>query len=1272
MSFISKRWLMSGVSLEVLMSRSAYFDGANDRLEFTPLSAGNLIAWTFRTRVRRDKLGTNQHLLSVYLNNSNYFDFRFGTNDQLYVQNRVGGSNLVATYFGTAVYRDTGAFYDICLQFDNGVFTLYVNGELHGTLGTASQACMVQTANRHAVGASLTGSGGSVWGWFDGKLNETYLINSIVDPADFVGEYTGVYGSHDFYQDYSNAFRLGDDIAHIDANGYASLNPNAQCNSYKCSFSNGGKTITAQNDTWVISSVLSDMAFDVEDAEGWYVRFYLDYCTWSGQIYYGVSEETYYGTPPNNTKTHTAAFGAADNNSYISMFAKNGNVWVAKNGVWAGDPVAGTGATWTGLTGDHHFMFGCGSNGGGSNGILTADFSDATDMPVGGKLLCTDNLPEPSTYNTSDFFEVLTYKGNGGTQKIKGADWEGDDSLVWLKNRDAGSHTLFDSIRGVNLRLVTDTTAAQAGASGVSAFHDDGFTVGSSNWGNPLNDDVVAWRFRLGSNQVANNTGSIQSTVSGNDHFAVVTANLSGSGSATIGHGNGKKPCYIVGKSLTNNTGWLVYHEAQGAGKYGRLDTTAAFTTNNLTWGGIEPDGDVFTLGEVSGHWGTGEHIFIIFYESDLVKPFSYTGNGVTDGPFVNTDGEPLWFFRKRTDTTTNWTVFDKVRDQDGSIGKALIFDSSGAESDAGSLEQYTFEDTGIKVKGTGSGANGGTQIGIAIIDQQPQVTLSGNDFDNIGAAEQTQDNPKDTFCTLQPLDYYAGTLTKGNTSVITNGPTNSGTRGTIYASKGKFSWQQRCVTDNHAASIYAIGVISLDDDDQFYSYSYYGYDGAITPPNGAGAVAYGSAFGDGAYIETMLDVDNNRVQYVLNGMPQGWYTLPVGKSWTIHLNDGGGTGNTATFDVDFAQETYTPYDPDFLPLSSANLPDFNEGDVSNVFLQGTYVGTGAAQTINFKDDEGNLIDWGPNAQYKLHIKCTTLGGYYHTDWDTMRGPLKRLSTNVADAETNASGVTALNSNSFEVGTSGFENEVGETFVYWVERAGEGTPETDNTGSITSTVSAGKNLSIVTVVGANPSSVIGTRGTKGSRVPAMIIGKRLTAGSNWIVWHKDLHTTSANTTAMYLNLVSVNATNTLNIAACDGSTLTLGSSVEFYNAWVFCIYYDEPDTHHTVFKYKNTNSADGPLLYMGGPIASALLKTSNTSCSWYLYNTVLSTSNPMSDYIVLDTPAGKGTSGHDVDGISNGAKLKMAGADPNYLTGDSVGSAWLKNRISPQHPPVAR
>lgn len=79
-----------------------------------------------------------------------------------------------------------------------------------------------------------------------------------------------------------------------------------------------------------------------------------------------------------------------------------------------------------------------------------------------------------------DVFSTTTHTGNGSSQSINnGIDLAGKGGLVWPKRRDAiGSNYFFDTVRGANNFLTSNSTNPQATTAGQS-FTSTGYITGS-------------------------------------------------------------------------------------------------------------------------------------------------------------------------------------------------------------------------------------------------------------------------------------------------------------------------------------------------------------------------------------------------------------------------------------------------------------------------------------------------------------------------------------------------------------------------------------------------------------------------------------------------------------------------------------------------------------------------------------------------------------------------------------------------------------------------
>ncbi len=226
-------------------------------------------------------------------------------------------------------------------------------------------------------------------------------------------------------------------------------------------------------------------------------------------------------------------------------------------------------------------------------------------------------------------FKPVLYTGNGGTQEIKTGF---SPDLVWIKRRDVQeNHNLYDTIRGNNLRIISNTTDAEQNVS--FEFEPSGFNPIAQN---DSGSDYVAWCWDAGDTTVANTDGTIASQVRSNGNFSVVKYTATGN-VGNIGHGLSSAPQMILVKKLTP-AAWNVYHASLGATQALELDDNrVAFTAPS--WGDTSPDSSVFTVGAYAdtNNNDSGEYIAYCWAETPGVSSFgSYSGTGTNTGPVIN------------------------------------------------------------------------------------------------------------------------------------------------------------------------------------------------------------------------------------------------------------------------------------------------------------------------------------------------------------------------------------------------------------------------------------------------------------------------------------------------------------------------------------------------------------------------------------------------------------------------------------------------------------
>jgi hypothetical protein len=597
--------------------------------------------------------------------------------------------------------------------------------------------------------------------------------------------YSGSYGTNGFYLDFSNSGSLGADssgngnnwtannLAATDVvldsptNNFPTWNPVAKNSSFAMTTLSEGNLMSVSPST---SNQYSEISFYLDKTNKYYFEYYsvantgpydpgnfaiqdptnptgneIDiYITTTGYIYV-------------NNSLIGSSFPAlsAGDILQIAFDGSTGKVWAGKNGTWynasgvaTGDPAAGTNpiATLTPAIFKMQSVFysnGCRMNfgqdssfAGGKTAQGNTDDNGVGDFyyapPSGYLALCTANLPDPAIDPAkddvpSDYFNTVLYTGNGGTQSITGFGFQPD--FVWDKSRsNADSHSLIDAVRGVGKYLRTNLSSAEVDdASVLTSFDSDGVTVGDIN-GNASGSSSVMWAWLAGGSAVTNTDGSITTSVSANPSsgFAALTFTGNGTSGATLGHGLGIAPAFVIVKKRSGGASWRVQHQSLGPTKRLYLDETGAAVTSSSQWNNTAPTSSVITIGNDTGVNENGQtFVCYAFAEVEGYSKFgSYTGNGSTDGPFVYTGFRPAWVLWKNASGTNSWSIHDTARDTFNVCSKGLQPNLSNAEA------SFNFVDilsNGFKLRAsdTSGNASGNTYIYMAFAEYPFKYSLA-------------------------------------------------------------------------------------------------------------------------------------------------------------------------------------------------------------------------------------------------------------------------------------------------------------------------------------------------------------------------------------------------------------------------------------------------------------------------------------------------------------------------------------------------------------------
>jgi hypothetical protein len=274
-----------------------------------------------------------------------------------------------------------------------------------------------------------------------------------------------------------------------------------------------------------------------------------------------------------------------------------------------------------------------------------------------------------------------------------------------------------------------------------------------------------------------------------------------------------------------------------------------------------------------------------------------------------------------------------------------------------------------------------------------------------------------------------------------------------------------------------------------------------------------------------------------------------------------------------------------------------------------------------------------------------------HNIWDSTRGVTKQLRTNLNNAEatnTTDDQIVSLNSDGFTLGDdtdSVGVNENSQTYVAWQWKANGGTTSSNSNGSITSTVQANTTagFSIITYTGTGSTATIG-HGLNSA--PEMIITKGRSDAHSWLVGVTADSSDLSSVLVMQTTAASVTATSNYN-AAPNSSTYQVvnaggtNNNADTYVAYVF----HSVQGYSKIGSYTGNGNADGPFVYLGFKPAWVMVKRTNTTGAWEIYDSARNgnDSNPINDRLRANDNAAENTddtSDYVSDFLSNGWKIR--------------------------------
>ena len=341
-------------------------------------------------------------------------------------------------------------------------------------------------------------------------------------------------------------------------------------------------------------------------------------------------------------------------------------------------------------------------------------------------------------------------------------------------------------------------------------------------------------------------------------------------------------------------------------------------------------------------------------------------------------------------------------------------------------------------------------------------------------------------------------------------------------------------------------------------------------------------------------------------------------------------------------------------------------GDYFNTKL---YTGNGSTQSITGVGFQPDLI-W---------IKDRDA-----TDWhwwnDAVRGATKTIHSNTTSAEsTQATSITAFNTDGFTLGNDGAVNRNNDNYASWNWLASNTSGSSNTDGSITSTVSANttSGFSIVKYTGTNSNSTIG-QGL--GAVPKMMIIKNIGSSYEWCVYHEAL---AANQN-LYLNTTAAAAESDVgdvwNSTAPTTTTFGVGGNKIYtnYQSENYIAYCFAEKTGYSKFgSYTGNGNADGTFVYTGFKPAWVMRKYSGGGSAsgegWEMLDSARSPFNVADERLKADSNGAESTgSNYYVDFLSNGFKCRTVDNATNNSGATYIYMAFAAEPLVGDNPATAR
>jgi hypothetical protein len=333
--------------------------------------------------------------------------------------------------------------------------------------------------------------------------------------------------------------------------------------------------------------------------------------------------------------------------------------------------------------------------------------------------------------------------------------------------------------------------------------------------------------------------------------------------------------------------------------------------------------------------------------------------------------------------------------------------------------------------------------------------------------------------------------------------------------------------------------------------------------------------------------------------------------------------------------------------------------DPSAHFQTTLYTGNrSSSQTITNDGNSDLKPDW-------LWIKPRNdTVAHSHSLFDSTRGVTKGLASNISEAEyTTTSKVTSFNTDGFSIGNGASVNQPDRDVDYaaWQWKANGGSTSSNTDGSITSTVQANTTAGFSIVLWTGDASNTSTVGHGLGVAPKIIIIKNRSDNADWAVCgsfsplgiNKRVPLNGDGAVSSPSDILEALPTTAL---FQPGNSNDSNGSSDDMIAYCFA----EKQGYSKIGSYTGNGNADGAFVYTGFKPAWLMIKRTDSTGNWFIFDNKREGYNPDNDRLIADSTLTEADPGES-DLLSNGFKLRFTSGNVNGSGGTYIYMAFAEH-----------